>query len=47
MLNKYPTRDELFELFSNMKTGNYKAFFDRVADDVDWQIMGETVHSTS
>lgn len=40
MATKYPSRAELFELFSNMKTGNYEAFFDRVSDDVEWQIMG-------
>lgn len=41
MATKYPNREELFELFSNIKTGNYEAFFDRVSDDVDWQIMGQ------
>lgn len=37
--SRYPSRADIHELFSNL-TNNPSAFFDRVAPDVDWTVMG-------
>lgn len=36
----YPSQSEIKSLFHNLETQNYSAFFDRVADDVSWRVMG-------
>ena len=34
------TSDWLREIFKGLATGDGAAFFERVADDVDWTVMG-------
>ena len=34
------TSERVFKSFNGLETGNGAAFFERVADDVDWTVMG-------
>ena len=34
------TLDYVKELFSNLETGNTDKFFNKVADDVEWKVLG-------
>jgi len=38
--SKYPSTEEIKQIFQNMETGNYEEVFKRVASDVDWTVMG-------
>ena len=37
---KYPSECEITKIFDNLNQGNFTAFFEHVADDVHWTLMG-------
>lgn len=39
----YPTKDEIAHLASHLSTDNFQPFYDRVAQDVTWDVLGQSV----
>jgi ketosteroid isomerase-like protein len=37
---KYPNKCEIFKVFNHLNEGNFTAFFENVAPDVEWTLMG-------
>ena len=40
MAATYPSECEITKIFDNLSQGNFTAFFEHVADDVHWTLMG-------
>ena len=38
---RYPSREQITNLFSNLSNGKPEAFFARISPDVDWELLGQ------